>query len=153
MTSSLDHLPHVDEHSATVGAGPEATWEALLRTVEASLSSGSAPRIAGLLGCADRTAAGPRPLQEGSSVPGFHVAEAAPSSLLALAGGHHFSSYALIFRLDRIGTEETRLRAETRAEFPGVKGSVYRALVIGTRGHVLATRRILDAVKRRAERR
>jgi len=45
-----------------------------------------------------------------------------------------------------------RVRAETRAEFPGLQGSVYRALVIGTRGHVLVTRRILAAVQRRAER-
>jgi hypothetical protein len=38
------------------------------------------------------------------------------------------------------------------ADFPHLKGSVYRTLVIRTRGHVLITRRLLDATKRRAER-
>ncbi|HET7446140.1 MAG TPA: hypothetical protein VFJ57_15945 [Solirubrobacterales bacterium] len=70
---------------------------------------------------------------------------------LTLIGAHRFSRYALIFRLDDLGGDRTRLRAETRAEFPGAKGSVYRALVIGTRIHVLATRGILARVKARAE--
>jgi hypothetical protein len=39
--------------------------------------------------------------------------------------------------------------AETRAVFPGLKGRVYRALVIGTRLHVLAVRRVLGGVSRR----
>ena len=71
---------------------------------------------------------------------------------MALAGSHRFSSYALIFQLDQLGPERTRVRAETRAEFPRLKGSIYRGLVIGTRMHVLATRRILNGVKRNAER-
>lgn len=71
---------------------------------------------------------------------------------LVLIGAHRFSRYALIFRLDDLGGARTRLRAETRAEFPGAKGSVYRALVIGTRIHILATRGILARVKARAER-
>jgi len=45
-----------------------------------------------------------------------------------------------------------RLRAETRARFPGGAGRLYRAAVIGTRGHILVTMRLLEAVKRRAER-
>ena len=44
------------------------------------------------------------------------------------------------------------LRAETRAEFPGVKGRAYKAMVIDTRMHVLLVRRILAAVKKQAER-
>ena len=71
---------------------------------------------------------------------------------LALAGAHRFSRYALSFRIDSLGSRRSRLRAETRAEFPGLKGGAYRALVIGSRGHVLITRRLLGAVKRRAER-
>lgn len=152
MTSGIDHLPHVDEHSTTVAAGAEATWDALLRTVEGPLSSGQAPRFARLLGCADVAAAGPRPLARGSAVPGFHVAEAAAPRELGLVGSHRFSDYALVFRLDELDADRTRLRAETRAEFPGLRGSVYRALVIGARGHVLATRRLLGGVRRRAER-
>ena len=75
-----------------------------------------------------------------------------PPAELALAGSHRFSDYALIFRLDPLAGGGTRVRAETRAEFPDLKGAVYRTLVIGTRMHVLVTRRILTAVKRRAER-
>ena len=152
MGPSLRDLPYVDEHAVTVAAAPEPTWAALLSTIDSSLSSGPAARFAALLGCADREASGPRPLQEGSAVPGFHVAAAAPAEELALTGRHRFSDYALLFRLDRLAAGETRLRAETRAEFPGPTGRAYRALVIGSRGHVLATRRILNAVRRRAER-
>jgi hypothetical protein len=147
-----DSLPHVDEHSVEVAAGRGDTWDALLRVAEASVSSGAAPTFARLVGCADTGASGPRPLAEGSTVPGFHVESAAGPAELALAGSHRFSDYALIFRLDEIGATRTRLRAETRAEFPGAKGAAYRSLVIGTRMHVLVTRRILTAARRRAER-
>ncbi len=124
----------------------------MLRIVEGSFGSSRTGHIAGLLGCADLDSGGPRPLATGSTLPGFHVELAEPGRELALAGRHRFSSYALIFRLDRLDAGRTRLRAETRADFPRLKGSVYRALVIGTRGHVLVTRRLLDAAKRRAER-
>jgi hypothetical protein len=40
------------------------------------------------------------------------------------------------------------LTATTRAAFPGARGQAYRALVIGTRAHVLATRHMLHAVRR-----
>jgi len=150
MSMSVD-LPRVDEHSVEIDASPEATWEGLLRVVERSFGGGATPRVSRLLGCAEREASGPRPLAEGSTVPGFRVAAARPSEELTLAGRHRFSDYALIFRLDP-QSGRTRLRAETRAVFPGLHGSVYRTLVIRTRGHVLVTNRILRAVKRRAER-
>ncbi len=152
MSAVADRLPFVDEHAAVVEASPEKTWNAVLRTAEASVSSGAAPHFARLVGCADVAAAGPRPLAEGSAVPGFHVAEAEAPRELALMGSHRFSDYALVFHLDDLGFNRTRVRAETRAEFPGLKGSAYRAMVIGTRMHVLVTRRMLSAVKRRAER-
>jgi hypothetical protein len=155
----VEPLPHIDEHATEVAAGTEATWEALLRVVEGSFGSSRTGRIAGLLGCDDVDSSGPRPLASGSTFPGFHVelAEppgelAEPPGELALAGNHRFSNYALIFRLDRLDANRTRLRAETRADFPHLKGSVYRTLVIGTRGHVLVTRRLLNATKQRAER-
>jgi hypothetical protein len=145
-------LPHVDEHSIAIEATPDATWDGLLRVVEGSFASGASARGARLLGCADTVASGPRPLAAGSVLPGFHVATADRPKELALAGGHRFSDYALIFRLDEQGDSGTMLRAETRATFPGLKGSAYRAIVIGTRMHVLVTRRVLDAARRRAER-
>jgi len=150
MSSSGDRLPHVDEHSVEIDAGADSTWEAALRVVEGSF--GGASRVARLLGCADVDVSGPRPLAAGATFPGFHVETAEQPRQLALAGSHRFSDYALILRLDDLGDGRTRLRAETRAEFPGLKGRAYRAMVIGTRGHVLLTRRMLGAARRRAER-
>jgi hypothetical protein len=153
-------LPYVDQHAVEVGAGVEETWAALLDSAERPFTGGATPRVAWALGCEDTAAAGPRPLAVGAAIPGFHVAVArapgdgatdAPAEL-ALAGRHRFSRYALIFRVEPRPGGGSRLRAETRAEFPGLHGAVYRALVVGTRGHVLVTRRLLGAVKRRAER-
>lgn len=147
MSSAAASLPFVDEHSLTIEADREGSWVSLQRVLEATGSVW----FARMLGCTDTAASGPRPFAKDSAVPGFHVAAAENTTELTLVGGHRFSDYALIFRLDHVGSGRTRLRAETRAEFPGVKGAVYRMLVIGTRAHVLATRRILAGVKRDAE--
>jgi len=148
----MPELPHIDEHSIDIDSDAKVIWHALLEVVERSMRGNAAGRGARLLGCADVAASGPRPLAEGSTFPGFHVITASPGRELYLEGSHRFSRYALIFRLDELGAAQTRLRAETRAAFPGVSGKVYRALVIGTRGHVVAVRRMLRATKRRAER-
>ncbi|HET9198396.1 MAG TPA: DUF2867 domain-containing protein [Solirubrobacterales bacterium] len=151
MPADPDALPFVDEHGVEVAAPPEAVWEALCRVAEGSFSSSFAARFAGLVGCEQTAMSGPRPLAEGSAFPGFAVARAEPGSELALTGRHRYSEYALVFHLAQSG-EGTRLRAETRATFPGAGGRLYRAAVIGTRGHILVTMRLLNAVKRRAER-
>ena len=39
------------------------------------------------------------------------------------------------FALDHESAHRTRLRALTWANFPGIHGKIYRALVIGTGGH------------------
>lgn len=149
----MEQLPHIDEHSVEIGASPEAVWAALLRVVEGSFGSERTGRVARLVGCADVDSSGPRPLAAGSAFPGFHVELAREPEELALAGSHRFSHYALIFRLEEADDARTSLHAETKATFPGLKGTVYKTLVIRTRGHVLVTRRILSAVKQRAERR
>jgi hypothetical protein len=82
--------------------------------------------------------------------PWFHVVTAVPGKELALAGSHRFSAYALIFRLEEVEAGRTRVRAETRAEFPGPGGRLYRLLVIGTRGHALAIRHMLRKVSKSA---
>lgn len=151
MHPDPDALPFVDEHGVEVAAPPDAVWQALCRVAEGSFSSPFAGRFARLVGCESTGQAGPRPLAEGSAFPGFVVARAEPGSQLALAGRHRYSDYALVFHLDGDGGA-TRLRAETRAQFPGTSGRLYRAAVIGTRGHVLVTMRLLAAVKRLAER-
>lgn len=151
MPSASERLPHIDEHSTTVAADADATWQSLVRVVERSFGSTRTKSFARVLGCADSEPVGPRPLAPGSAFPGFHVEGAERPVELALAGSHRFSRYALVFHLDDLGDGRTRLRAETRADFPGLKGSAYRTLVIGTRAHVLVTRRLLSAVRARAE--
>jgi hypothetical protein len=84
-------------------------------------------------------------------MPGFRVASSTPRSELILAGRHSFSEYELIFRLEPIDPGQSRLRAESRATFPGLAGSVYRLLAIGTGGHVIGVRRLLSSVATRAE--
>jgi len=133
-----------------IAAPPAVAWESLLGTVSSSFGGGFGRRFARLLGCAEPVATGD-PATPGSTVVGFRVAEADPPRRLILEGRHRFSRYSLAFELEpREG--ETRLAATTRATFPGLHGRAYRTLVIGSRAHVLVTRRLLDGIRRRAER-
>ena len=144
-------LPRVDEHTTVIGAGVDHVWPALLETLDRTFSRPVVSAYALIVGCTEATAAGPRPLAEGAMIPGFRVAAAAPARELVLEGGHRFSSYVLTFRLDPLGAGSSRLRAESRASFPGIAGRVYRLLVIGTGVHVFTVRRLLAEVRRRSE--
>jgi hypothetical protein len=146
----LTGLPPLDEHTLVVGADAGAVWVALLTTVEQSFAPGGAQAFARLVGCADTRAGGPRPLDVGSTLPGFHVTAAEPGRLLALEGRHRFSTYALVFRLDA-APGGTTLRAQSLARFPGITGRAYRLAVLRTGAHVLGVRRLLRGVQRRAE--
>ncbi len=148
----MTELPFVDEHSLAVTAPRDAVWEALLATVPAGFEPRASEMVARLLGCEPSRATGPRPLEAGSTFPGFVVAEAERPSRLALAGRHRFSRYRLEFEIDEAGPGRSRVRAGTWAAFPGLHGRAYRAAVIGTRGHVVAVRRMLAGVARRATR-
>jgi hypothetical protein len=145
-----DVLPYIDEHHIEVGAPADRVWLALGKVVASSFAQ-RAEGAGRVLGVRPATRTGD-PLVEGSTLVGFRVERAEPGKELALYGEHRFSRYSLTFRLDRSSPERTLLRAETRAVFPRPTGKVYRALVIGSRGHVLVVRRMLRAVKRRAER-
>ncbi|MFJ8636544.1 hypothetical protein [Streptomyces sp. NPDC093568] len=81
---------------------------------------------------------------------GFRVAVSVPGKELAYVGHHPFSTYALLFHLDETPRGHTRLRAETRARFPGRAGTVYRGLVIGTGAHALVVRHMLRRIGKRA---
>ena len=144
-------LPRIDEHSTVVAADGGAVWHALGETLEQSFGRPRSARYGRLVGVVDRTASGPRPLAEGSAFPGFRVADAVPGRELVLVGRHHFSTYALVFLLEETTPGRTRLRAETRARFPGPGGALYRLLVISSGAHALLTGRLLTAVRRRAE--
>jgi len=126
-------LPHIDEHSTEIDAEPTAVWRALERIVFAE--PGAPVRVLGRLLGATR-----------GELIGFRVARSELARLLELEGEHRFSRYRLRFELSEVGGGGTRLTAVTDAAFPGAKGAVYRTLVIGSRAHVLAVRRILRAV-------
>jgi hypothetical protein len=147
----ITRLPYIDDHAVEIGLAADDTWPFLVDAIERSFSHRAANLYARALRCDDTEATGPRPFAPGSTVPGFHVQSVEPRSTLVLAGHHRFSDYALSFRLERLGPYRARLRAETRADFPGTAGRLYRLLVIGTGGHVVAVRRLLSGVRRRAE--
>ena len=79
---------------------------------------------------------------------GFEIAERRAVERLALVGRHRFSQYRLAFELSEAPDGATQLRAQTNAAFPGARGRVYRAVVVDSGAHALATHRILRSVRR-----
>jgi hypothetical protein len=147
----IESLPFVDEHAVSVSATPEETWEALLATLGTGFSNTRPGRaVVRRLDCSPSECNG-EPGQIGSTIPGFIVTRAVPPAVLALMGEHRYSRYALVFRITERNDAPLLLSAETRAEFPGRSGSVYRTLVIGSRGHLLATGSLLRGVRRAAQ--
>ncbi len=138
---SMEQLPFIDEHSQRVDAPADVVWAALLKVLRREM--GGSAWIARTLGCDPAQGMAEFAGRPGDAVPGFRVVEAEPGRRLALRGRHRFSNYALTFIL-----EGDRLRAQTHAAFPGILGRFYRAAVIGSGGHRLATRRLLRQVAR-----
>lgn len=124
----MERLPYIDEHVTTVRTDRAATWAALMRMWCWNPDDPSTVRS-----------------------PFFWLGEAQPEKRLALDGAHLFSVYRLVFELVDDGRGHTRLTALTWAEFPGVHGKVYRALVIGTGGHRVVVRRMLKRIAADAE--
>jgi hypothetical protein len=144
-------LPYIDEHATDIAVDAADVWPELLEGIERSFAHRAAEVYARVIGCEDTTAGGPRPFAVGSTIPGFHVTASTSRSELVLEGRHRFSNYALIFRIEAVRAGQARLHAETRAAFPGWAGRAYRLMIIGTGGHVVAVRRLLAGITRRAE--
>lgn len=151
MSKPAYELPLIDRLAVEVAADPEATWSALIEVLTRSLESRGSRIGSRLLGSSVREATGPRPLEAGSTLPGFRVAAVDPPHGLTLDGSHRFARHEMAFEVAGSGSGATELAVVTRAEFPGPVGTLYRAFVIGSGGHVLVTRRLLRAVKREAE--
>jgi hypothetical protein len=112
----MERLNYIDEHAITIAATRAETWSAVLKTL-----------------CRDPN--------DPSSVPfGFVLDEARPPQRFAMKGRHLFALYRWTFELDDEGPHCTRVRSATWANFPGLHGKIYRALVIGTGGHRVAVR-------------
>lgn len=142
----MSELPFIDSHAVAINAPPEVIWDAT-GAMLAGLGGPAGPPFARLLGCTDTDhpdSAGGLP----DSTVGFHVAHAEWPATIVLEGRHRFSRYELRFEIESGG----KLRAYTRAAFPGLTGTAYRAAVIGTGAHRVAMRRMLAGIRRRAER-
>src|SRR5262245_20172820 len=121
-------LPFIDEHTRHIDAPAGVVWDALLRVLRRAMGGGGA--FARVLGCDPSRGTPDFAGQIEETLPGFRVVEVEPRRRLALHGRHRFAEYRLTFVLD--GSE---LHAETHAAFPGVRGRLYRAAVIGSGAH------------------
>lgn len=124
----------VDEHRITIGAPRERVWAATRDYCLHELVKDRGNPLLRLLGTDPRT--------------GFAIAAEAEGKWLELEGRHRFSRYRLHFELDGLGEGTTGLAALTYADFPGLRGRVYRALVIGSGGHKIAVRGMLRSIGR-----
>jgi hypothetical protein len=141
-------LPFIDEHRVLVAAPALTAWRCLAMQYSRSPLGGEA--FARVLAAHPRQATG-KPFDEGATFPGFEVTEVVPGRRVRLTGRHRFSRYALVFTLVS-EVDGTMLSAGTYAEFPGLRGWVYRRLVISSGAHRIIVARLLRAVRRRAER-
>lgn len=135
MTSAETDLPYVDEHAIRIAAPREEVWAALQRYVAGGLGISEGNPLAKVLGAEPQS--------------GFEISESEAPERLTLTGRHRFSRYLLRFELTPASDGTTHVRAQTYAAFPGIHGRVYRALVIDSRAHVVATNRILRSLRRR----
>jgi hypothetical protein len=140
-------LPYIDEHRVLVAAPASAVWRAIAR--QFGRPGRHAEAYAHLVAADPRRSSG-RLFDEGATVPGFAVADVAPERSVRLVGRHLLSRYALVLTLHE-QPDGTLLSARTYAEFPGLHGRVYRALVIGTGAHRGLVGRILRGIRHRAE--
>lgn len=146
----LEDLPPIDEHYIEVEAPAEASYAALFPTLESALGSKFAHSYCERVGAVETEAHGDLH-HPGGTLPGFTVTRAIAPVMLALSGEHKYAKYAVVFRIDLLPGQRSRVRLETRAQFAPRRGRLYKAAVLGTRGHVLIVSRMLRSIKRRAE--
>ncbi len=129
----------IDDHAIGIPADRERVWAELRSFVDGLgfPEQGVVGRLVGLAWAADPPS-------------GFRIAEERLCERVVLEGRHRFSRYRLVFTLTDGPPGSTRLTATSYGDFPGLPGKAYRALVIGTRGHVLAVRRMLRTIRSRA---
>jgi hypothetical protein len=144
-------LPRIDEHEISVDVSAEEAWPFVLAGFEGLSTRPGWRAFARAIRCTPDRASG-KLVAVGSTIPGFRVTRCLQPTEWGLEGRHLFSSYGLTFRITPLDAAHCRIQAESRAAFPGLHGTAYRALVIGTGGHVIAVRGILRRIKNEAER-
>lgn len=146
----LETLPSLDEQAVEIDAPAETAWAALFPTLEESFDTDRARSYSKRVGAIETDAHGD--LQHpGGTLPGFVVTRSIAPVMLVLVGEQRISRYALVFRIDLLPGHRCRLRLETRAQFEGGKGRLYKIVLRGSRGHAIVVNRVLRGVKRRAE--
>jgi len=80
----------------------------------------------------------------------FNLHEADRPHRLVFTADHRYAHATLTFLIEEDVSGTTLLRLQSRADFPGAFGKLYRAAVIGTRFHVLAVRWMLRKIADRA---
>lgn len=105
-----------------------------------------------LLGCAFRGSTYTVPPVEGQEVNGFCLTRVDPPRQLILEGRHRFAAYRLTYDIDEPTPGASRVRARTDADFPGIKGGLYRTFVITSGAHAFIVKSMLQRIARTAER-
>lgn len=151
IDNPIEGLPPLDEHGIQIDAPSEVVWPAMIAAVRKTLGHPTNARLVRGLGSEEFEIDKNFPAI-GSTLPGFIVARVIGPAVLALEGEHDYARYALVFVLDPLPDERTLLRAQTRADFKGVRGKAFRRLTIGTHAHGALLRQILRKARRQAER-
>jgi hypothetical protein len=144
-------LSRIDEHTISVDVPADKAWPFVIAVFVRLTTRPAWRTLAKALGCKPDRAIG-SPDTVGASVPGFRVTRCLSPTEWTLEGAHLFSRYLLTFRVTPLDNDHCTVSAETSAVFPGCHGAAYRALVIGTGGHVIGVRGILRRIKVEAER-
>lgn len=130
-------LPMMDEQSVIVAAPRDAVWESVVQFGH-GLTLSDRRLLGRVLGA-----------EPGS---GFEISHRIEGERLELSGRHRFARYRLVFALTEQRNRTLKLSAVSYAAFPGVRGRLYRALLLASRGHVLAVRHMLRSIARDAQR-
>jgi hypothetical protein len=108
-------LSYIDEHTIRINA-PRDAVQAAVERYAASAANANHPVLSRLLRTQPRSA--------------FSIANRAPGEPVSLEGRHRFAEHRLVFDLTDDGAGIT-LGAVTYARFPGLRGRLYRTLIIG----------------------
>ena len=151
IDNPIESLPPLDEHGIQIDAPSEVVWPAMISAVRKTLGHPTSIRLARGLG-SDEVEVDSNFPAIGSTLPGFVVARVVGPAVLALEGEHDYARYAILFVLDPLPDDRTLLRAQTRADFKGARGTAFRRLALGTHAHGAILRQILRKARRQAER-